>query len=963
MGIARLKSRLALLAALITATVAMLAPTAAQADIGEKIILRCTHGESLSGFSQHDYSQALKQLSADAEEYSPCSAQIRRAQAAAASGRQGGGGGSAQSTSPTAATAASPAEQRAVLQAARSGAAPLRLDGQVIHPGVVHAGIASAFSSLPTPLLATLAFLLVCLLTVAGWECATVSVPDARTESMEALGSTPAPPEPRSGASWRRSTPGSLVGQGLWPVTLLVAGSICFVTFYAKGGLNLESMTTTEIVLTVISAVAAGLAIAFAPRRAHVYGGWSLGLLLAFTFLTALSVVWSVQPDDSWHDAGRMLAYSGVFGAALALSRLAGERWPALLGGIVLAAVVVCGYALLTKVFPGDLAASNEFARLEEPFGYWNALGLTAAMGAIGCMWLGSRRAGHALLSALAYPAMGVLLLTLVLAYSRGALAAFAVGLVLWLCVVPLRLRGSAVLIVGGIGAAAVAVWDFSNHALSSEKVPLAERATAGHQLGALLVAMVVLLALAGIAIGFATARRAPSIVLRRRAGAVLIAAIVLVVLAFAGALAHSHRGFTGTISHSFDALTNPNAKPPPNTPGRLTAVASVRARYWKEALEVFDAHPVLGAGAEGYATAHLRYRHETLNVRHAHGYVVQTLADLGVVGLAISLALLLAWMAAAGRATHPFNRRWSEWRVWLRVREGSWPGWRRVGEDDLALYTPERIGLLSMLCLVVVFGAHSLVDWTWYVPGNACVALICAGWLAGRGPLAAVPGVAVNADAMEPTRLGTRRWGWMPGEPGFTRTALIGVVVVAALLAAWSQWQPQRGEDARQEALALLAAGHRSTADAEARRAVSIDPVSAEALFTLANVQNTSGRSAAARATLQRTVRLQPSNPQTWLELARFDLTGNRPGPAVSEFQAAIYLNPELIAPEAISPPNPQTEAVEVYNGYISALRASAKARSVSGSRSPRAGAGRRGSHRVSGSGALESRSPRSVG
>ena len=41
------------------------------------------------------------------------------------------------------------------------------------------------------------------------------------------------------------------------------------------------------------------------------------------------------------------------------------------------------------------------------------------------------------------------------------------------------------------------------------------------------------------------------------------------------------------------------------------------------------------------------------------------------------------------------------------------------------------------MLCLVVVFGVHSFVDWTWYVPGDACVALLCAGWLAGRGPLA----------------------------------------------------------------------------------------------------------------------------------------------------------------------------------------------------------------------------------
>ena len=105
--------------------------------------------------------------------------------------------------------------------------------------------------------------------------------------------------------------------------------------------------------------------------------------------------------------------------------RLAPERWPAVLGGLTLAAVVVCGYALLTQGLPRSLArVANTLARLEEPYGYWNAIGLSAAMGAICCLWLGARRSGHALLRALAYPAMGLLLLTLMLAYSRGALVA-----------------------------------------------------------------------------------------------------------------------------------------------------------------------------------------------------------------------------------------------------------------------------------------------------------------------------------------------------------------------------------------------------------------------------------------------------------------------------------------------------------------------------------------------------------
>jgi O-antigen ligase len=553
-------------------------------------------------------------------------------------------------------------------------------------------------------------------------------------------------------------------------------------------------------------------------------------------------------------------------------------------------------------------------------------------------MWLGTRRSGHALLSALAYPALGVMLVTLMLAYSRGALVALVIGLVLWFCIVPLRLRGVALLILAALGAGAVVAWDFSRRALTTDGTPLAERASAGHQLGALLAVMVVALALVGIAIGFFSARRPPSLVTRRRAGAVLVTLLIVAVIGAAGALAHSHRGFTGSISHAVRTLTNPNAKPPPNTPGRLTAVASVRARYWKEALEVFADHPVLGAGADGYETARLRYRTATLEVKHAHGFVVQTLADLGALGLLLALALLLTWMAAAGRATHPWNRRWTGWRAWRELRSGRRPGWRRLRGAQLTRYSPERIGLLSMVCLVVVFGVHSFVDWTWYVPGDACVALLCAGWLAGRGPLSLAspdwsltrvwPAVRpLSAHAAQRTGDGLEQSGSSrPGAGSQIRERLtpmrVGVataVVIAALLAAWSQWQPQRSANASQRALALLATDPQQ-ALAQANTAVSRDPLSAQVLFTLATVQRARGESAQAQATLQRAVRKQPSNPQTWLELGRYELV-YAPASAVKDFQAAIYLNPESIAPEAIADGN--REAIAIQNNYIEALRA----------------------------------------
>jgi hypothetical protein len=678
---------------------------------------------------------------------------------------------------------------------------------------------------------------------------------------------------------------------GVWWTTLLIAAIFCLITFYAKGGLNLRSMTSTEMALTLGAGAVIAASMLLAPPDRRTYGLWPAGLLLAFTVLTALSIVWSVQPDHSWQDSSRLLAYSGVFGVGIALARVAPARWPAVLGGLTLAAVVVCGYALLTKVFPASLAPSDKFARLSEPYGYWNAVGLTAAMGAICCLWLGARRTGHALLRALAYPGMALMLLTLALAYSRGALAALAVGVALWFCVVPMRLRGAALLILAALGAGVVVAWDFSTSALSSEGVALAARTTAGHRLGALIVAMLLVLTLVGIAIGFLTGRRAPSLLVRRRAGTALLAAIVLAVAAFTGALAHSQRGLTGSISHSFNALTDPNAKTPPNTPGRLTAVASVRARYWKEALQVFKADPVVGAGAEGYWTAHLRYETETLEVRHAHGFIVQTLADLGLVGLLVALALLFSWILAVRRPARPFDRH--------------------------ARYTAERVGLLSMLCLVVVFGAHSLIDWTWYVPGDACVALLCAGWLAGRGPLGG------QRDGADAAHVNAARATWRGGarrRPSSMRALLAAAAIAAALLAAWSQWQPQRSEAARQQADARLEAHDPRGASEAAEQAVARDPLSVEALITLSSVQQVVGQPGLARTTLERAVRLQPSNPQTWLALGRYDLTGN-PRASVKELQAAIYLNPESIAPEAIA--NGEREAIEIHNQYIQALQA----------------------------------------
>jgi hypothetical protein len=138
----------------------------ARADVGATIIERCTHGQSLGGFSQQDYQRALQELPTEVEEYSECGNLIRRAQLAAASGGGGSGGGSG--TAAPVATPLTPAERTALRQITKTGSAPQLIGNEVIYPGVVHADVASALSSLPNPLLALLAFLLACALVLGG---------------------------------------------------------------------------------------------------------------------------------------------------------------------------------------------------------------------------------------------------------------------------------------------------------------------------------------------------------------------------------------------------------------------------------------------------------------------------------------------------------------------------------------------------------------------------------------------------------------------------------------------------------------------------------------------------------------------------------------------------------------------------------------------------------------------------
>lgn len=678
-------------------------------------------------------------------------------------------------------------------------------------------------------------------------------------------------PPPRGGAAGRlldaaRRAPDTTFA-------LAIGVLLAALTLEAGGGLQLGRTTGVEILLQGLGAALGIAAVLLIPAERRTYAG--LPALLCFALLaglTLLSIIWAVEPHQAWLETSRTLAYLATFAGGLALVRLAPERWSGLLGGIIVACTIVSLYALATKVFPASLAPDETYARLREPFGYWNAVGLMAALAIPGCLWLGARRSGHAALNALAYPLTGLLLVAILLAYSRGSLLAAAVGCAFWFTVVPLRLRGVAVLATSAFGAVPVALWAFGQEGLTTDKAALDLRTGAGHQLGIALVFMALLLLAAGLAIGFAAARRAPARETRRAAGAAILVALALVPVAGAIALSLSSRGLGGSISKGWNELTDPHASTPANDPGRLTAVGSVRARYYNEALKIYKAHKGLGVGAGGYGVARLRFREDDLDVRHAHGYLFQTIADLGTVGLLASLALLAAWLAAVGKAVGVQRR--------TRTRPGFY---------DLP-FGPERVGLLSLLAIVVVYGVHSLVDWTWFIPGPTVIALLAAAWVAGRGPRPAWSSWVGDVHEVPTAPRRDRLRAALRDRP---LTGVAAAIAAVALFVMWATWQPLRAVHAGDEALALVADGKVAEARDAAQRAHEIDPLAIEPLTDLAVVESSAGRIDATRRALEQAVQLQPRNPTPWLQLAQFELDRGDAAGAKKALGPALYLDP----------------------------------------------------------------------
>ena len=403
-----------------------------------------------------------------------------------------------------------------------------------------------------------------------------------------------------------------------------------------------------------------------------------LGLLCAWT---ALSIAWSPVPGRAQDDVQRLLLYLGAFVAATAVLQHRPAR-RALGPALVLGILLVVGYGLAERLLPTliDLDSSAASAgRLEQPLTYWNALGLVAAIGVLLAMSLagdGDRR--RALRAAMA--AAGVPLgLGLYLSFSRGALAATALGLLVLLALAPdRRAQLRSILATGGAGILAALV------ANAYPTVTSLDERDAGDGL-LTLIAVLALSVAAAFLVSRPPSRRStlrtptlPNLSLLRPKTATGIAVTVVVLSGLALAAVEG----------------GPESASPTAGAGaaRLGSIDSDRYRYWEVAATSFLEHPLKGVGSGGFLSEWLRSRESPDPSRDAHSLYLESASELGVPGLVFLLFFLGAVAAAVIRA-----------------------------------YQIDPRSAAGLAACLAAWGFHAGLDWDWEMPAVTLPVLLLA--------------------------------------------------------------------------------------------------------------------------------------------------------------------------------------------------------------------------------------------
>lgn len=419
------------------------------------------------------------------------------------------------------------------------------------------------------------------------------------------------------------------------------------------------------------------------PRSALVAGG-AMALLWAWT---AMSWLWSDDRAATATDIRFLLVYVAALGA-LILGASGGRAVPVALGTLA-GITAVASYATATRLYPGVFGmftAGSQFGRLYQPIGYWNALGAYAAVGVL--LALGFAARGGMLVRMLAAAALLPLAPVVYLTFSRGALISLGVGLVVMVAIDRRRVQLVAAMAAGSVGAIGAVLAIHAHPALTAFQRQFGPQKLQGAATAARLVTLAPLAMGAAALFAGLEARIAVPPRIRTLAG-------VGIVLAAGAAVALGVQRYGSPVGPVREAISTLH-KPAPTFPGgdlnRRFASLSLngRAVFWKAAWHDFTSHPVIGSGGATFHHYWMRHRPVDVLVYNAHSLELETMAELGVIGLVIVLPAIFA-------------------PIWAGVRRRAHP----LAAAVTAAY--------------VAYMVESSGDWTWQLPGATLAALACA--------------------------------------------------------------------------------------------------------------------------------------------------------------------------------------------------------------------------------------------
>jgi O-antigen ligase len=551
-----------------------------------------------------------------------------------------------------------------------------------------------------------------------------------------------------------------------------------------------------------------------------------LGGLGAFVLFTGASWWWSESSPAAARELERgILTFAGVLAAIL----LARRRARPLLGGVAAAIAVTTSYGLATRLFPAQLGSFDPIAgyRLADPLGYWNALGIFAAIGTL--LALGFAARGQTVASrALGSGAPVLLIPVLYFTFGRGPWLALGIGLVVAVVVDRRRLQfiSAALLLMPFFGAA---VWLCTRApALNRRAATLTSAVSEGRHLALLLLALAAGAMAAGVMIQFAERRVVASRQLRRA----YVGALVILLLIGIGAVFARYGSPQNIASRSYRAFKAQPVKVQAgdNISQRLFSLsADGRLPQWRVAIDDYAAHPWLGSGAGTYELSWLKDRPGSGKVRNAHSLYLEVLAELGPIGLVLLLFALAVPVFAA-----------------IKVRRQA--------------LVPVALGAY------VAYLVHAGVDWDWEMPAVTIAALLCG---------VAILVTARNAEGRSLSRL--MRFGAVAVVIALAASAFVALMGNMALAASnnaadqlnWTKsareahsamkWAPWSSDPWRQLAEAQYAQGHFPAAQANFRKAIAKDPNN----WLLWAELGVASEGTARRAAIEQALRLNPLAPE----------------------------------------------------------------------------------------------------